>query len=327
MRVLITGASGFLGKAVVRAAIAEGHEVVALVRPAGNIDMLEWPSNVHIVRGDLRQIEQWATELDGVEAVVHLAAATGGDLPTQFSGTVVATENLLNRLPMKALRKLVHISSFSVYDYASIGFGRTLEESTPVEPRPENRDAYTTTKIVQERLVKEACEAAGTPLVIIRPGAIVGRGKDWGFGRVTSLGGFDLIFSPGARFPMTYVDNCAEAIVRALDAPVASGSIFNIVDDNLPTYGRYHRLGRRSGAKGVKRALYLPWFGVTLLGGAVSILNRVGFNGRAKLPEMLDLQRQRVRWRPLRYSNRAAKEHLGWSPRVPLAEAIARIAN
>ena len=327
MRVLITGASGFLGRAVVKAAVTEGHEVVALVRPNADVDMLEWPSNVQILRGDLRQIGEWATQLDRVEAVVHLAAATGGDLPTQFSGTVVATENLLNRLPMNSLRRFVQVSSFSVYDYASFGFRGTLDELTPVEPHPENRDAYTVTKILQEQLVREACEAADTPLVIIRPGAIVGPGKDWEFGRVLKLAGFDVIFSPGAQFPMTYVDNCADAIVRALDAPVASGSIFNIIDDNLPTYGRYHRLGRRFGSAGVERAIYLPWFGVTLLGGVVAILNRIGFKGRAKLPEMLDRRRQRVRWRPLRYSNRAAKEHLGWTPRVSLADAIARIAN
>ena len=327
MKVLVTGASGFLGRAVVPAVAAAGHEVIALVRPIAILDTLGWPNSVRIVRGDLRQLGDWSKQLGGVESVVHLAAASSGDLPTQFSGTVAATEKLLDRLPMGSLRRFVHISSFSVYDYSAVGFRGTLSEATPIDPRPEKRDAYTITKILQERLVTDVCEAADTQLVVIRPGAIIGPGKDWGFGRVFKLGRFDVIFSPAAKFPATYVANCADAIVKALDAPVRSGSVYNIVDDDLPSYGRYHRLGRRLGARGVAPALYVPWFAVSLLGAIVSLLNRLMFSGRAKLPEFLDSRRQRVRWKPMFYSNRAAKEQLGWSPAIPLEVAISKTAG
>jgi nucleoside-diphosphate-sugar epimerase len=162
--------------------------------------------------------------------------------------------------------------------------------------------------------------------VIIRPGAIIGPGKDWGFGRVARVGRFDLVFSPGAKFPLTYVSNCADAIVNALEAPVPSGSVYNIVDDELPTYRQFHRLGRQFGGKTVGTALYLPWFAVTLLGGLVLLINSLAFRGRAKLPELLDRRRQRVRWRPMHYSNQAAKQHLGWAPAVPLELAAKRSA-
>jgi 2-alkyl-3-oxoalkanoate reductase len=324
LRVLVTGASGFLGREVVQAARAAGHEVVALVRPTAQLADLGWPASVTVVRGDLRQVGDWAKDLAGIEAVAHLAAAPTGDLPTQFSSTVVATENLLAHLPMQSLRRFVHVSSFSVYDYGCVGFRGSLTEATPVDSAPEKRDAYTITKIAQERLVTEACEAAVTPLVVIRPGAIVGPTKDWGFGRVMKLGRFDLIFSPRAKLPLTYVSNCADSIVKALEAQVPSGSVYNIVDDELPTYGRFHQLGRRFAGETVGPALYVPWFGVVLLGAAVSVINTVLFGGRAKLPELLDRRRQRVRWRPMTYNNEAAKRDLGWTPTVPL-EVAAKI--
>src|SRR5690349_7183633 len=114
MKVLVTGASGFLGKSVVRAAADAGHQVLALVRPMAKVDALRWPGEVCVIRGDLRQVGGWAKQLEGIEAVAHLAAAPTGDLPTQLSGTVVATENLLNSLPA-SVRRFVHVSSFSVY--------------------------------------------------------------------------------------------------------------------------------------------------------------------------------------------------------------------
>ena len=325
MKVLVTGAAGFLGREVVRSAALAGHDVLALVRPTTDASAIDWPSDVEILHGDLRQVGDWAKHLGVVEAVVHLAAAPSGDLATQFAGTVVATENLLSHLPLQSLRRFVHVSSFSVYDYAAVGSGGAVTESTPIEPAPRTRDAYTMTKIAQERLVTETCAQAGVPLVVIRPGAIIGPGKSWGIGAVMKLGRFDLVYSPGARFPLTYVGNCAEAIARAIDAHVESGSVYNIVDDDLPSYGRYHRLGRRLGAAG--RALYVPWFGVAFLGAAVSLVNRIGFKGRAKLPELLDRRRQQVRWQPMSYSNRAAKRDLGWCPAVPLETAVERIAS
>lgn len=322
MNVLVTGASGFLGRFVVRTASDAGHQVLALVRPTANVDDLGWSKEVRIIRGDLRQVGDWSKQLGEVDAVVHLAAAPTGDLPTQLSGTVVATENLLGSLRLQSLRRFVHVSSFSVYDYSAVGLGGTVSETTPIDPNPEKRDAYTITKILQERLVTAACREAGTHLVVIRPGAIVGAGKDWGFGRVLKLGRFDVVFSPGARLPLTYVANCADAIVKALDAAVPTGSVFNVVDDDLPSYGQFHKAGRRLRTPDVRPALYVPWFAVSLIGAGVDMINRLLFNGRAKIPEFLDPARQGVRWRPMSYSNRAARAGLGWSPAVSLPDAL-----
>jgi UDP-glucose 4-epimerase len=327
MKVLVTGASGFFGREVVKVAAARGYDVLALVRPTAKVEPLEWPSTVQVVRGDLRQAGSLEAEFESVEAVVHLAAASSGDLASQFSGTVVATENLLRAVPMNSLKRFVHVSSFSVYDFAGIPrFRRALSETTPVEPLPEKRDAYTETKIWQENLVREACVAADTPHVILRPGAIYGPGKDWDFGRAFSLGRLDFIFSPLARFRLTHVSNCAEAAIKAIEASVPLGSTFNIVDDNLPTHGSYYRMCRRAGAN-VGFGLYIPWLVIYLLGHFVDLVDRVAFGRTAKLPELLALRRQKARWRPIHYSNEPAKRMLGWVPRVTLSDGVEQMLH
>ena len=322
MKILVTGAGGFLGRAVVQFAAAK-HQVVALVRPAADVSGHGWPDSVQIVRGDLREPGQWCALMHGIEAIVHLAAATSGDLSHQFRGTVVATENFLGHIPLGSINRFVHVSSFSVYDFGAIPTDGLITETTPIEPRPERRDAYTITKIHQERLVVEACQATHTPYVILRPGVVYGPGKNWDYGRAICLGRFDIIFSPGAAFRLTFVDNCAEAIVKSLDAPVPSGSIFNIVDDELPSHRRYYYLCRRAGAS-TGWPIYVPWFMITGLGRIIALVNRIAFRGGARLPEILAHPRQQARWKPLHYTNEHAKAALGWSPRIRLEDALTR---
>lgn len=321
MKVLVTGASGFLGRAVVANAVAAGHQVIAMVRPTTDADGLDWPADqVTVVRGDLRQIGTWSGEIHVAEAVIHLAASLSGDLATQFSGTVVATENLLAQVDVASLARFVHVSSFSVYDFTALRSGGVLTEATPIEPLPEERDAYTATKIIQERMVIEACSSAGTPFVVLRPGAIYGPGKDWDFGAAVASGRCSFIFSPRAPFRLTYVENCADAIVRALEAPMAVGRVLNIVDDDLPSHAAFFRMCRKAGAE-TGRAIPVPWLLLAAAGKAVAVADKVFFKG-AKLPEVLAYRRQQARWKPLRYSNEEAKRALDWAPKVAWRDAV-----
>lgn len=325
MRVLVTGAGGFLGNAVVEAALAAGHDVLAVRRPASARFADAARANLTWLFADLRQPEGLSEALRGVEGVIHCAAAASGDLATQLASTVLGTENLLAAVPGD-LRRFVHVSSFSVYDFDAPRFGGTLSEDTPLESSPTRRDAYTQTKLLQEEMVREYAAAHHIPLVVARPGAIYGPGKTWDYGRGLAVRGFDLIFAPLARMRLIHVDNCAAALVAALTAPIESELIVNLVDAEQPSHWRFHRLARRAGFRtGIP--IPIPYFLVLMLGGSARLASQLFFNNRARLPELFDPPRQRARWRPLRYAHARFDAAFGVQQSVPLQAGIAAMAS
>ena len=311
----MTGAAGFLGSRVAAKCAAAGHQTWALRRPGPSVaEPAEGPRWIY---GDLRETGSWRQHVADAEAIIHCAAAGSGDLPDQLGKTLVGTENLLSATSDQ-LRRIVHVSSFSVYDFAAPGLRGKIDETTPLETEPERRDAYTIAKLAQESLVREFAIDGKFDLAVIRPGMIYGLGKDWGFGRALRVGRFDLIFSPLARIRLTHVDNCADAIVAALGGP--AGTV-NIVDPDPPTHWEFHRRCRQAGL-GAGIALPVPYIAVVALGTMAQLASKFFFRGNARLPEILDLRRQRARWRPLRYSHAVASAPLDGLPHVQLAEGV-----
>ena len=132
--------------------------------------------------------------------------------------------------------------------------------------------------------------------------------------------------SAGSRMRLIHVDNCADAIIAALDAPITGEAIVNLVDDECPSHWSFHRAGQRAGlVQGT--AIPVPYLAVLALGLAARIASKLGFAGRARLPEMLDLPRQRVRWRGLRYANTQARSLLNWQSQVTVKQAISEMAK
>ena len=328
MTVLVTGANGFLGRRVVRAAARAGHDVLALVRPgAAPAAELVDDDRVEVVRGDLRADGPWRRAAAAADAVVHLAAATSGDLATQVAGTVRATEQLLVAIDSSALDRFVHVSSFSVYDADALATGDVLDERSPLEADPSRRDAYTATKLFQERLVREAFAAHPERLVVLRPGMIFGPGHDWAWGAALTLGTrAAVLIAPHAPMPVVYVDDCADAVVAALGSSAAGGRTIDLVDDDLPTHAGLARLGRRLG-RAPAIALPVPWTVAAGLGRLVATIDRRWFAGRARLPEVLASARLAARWKPRRYDNALAHELLDWSPSVGIHEGARRTAS
>ena len=170
MKVLVSGAGGFLGRQVVEQLLRRGHSVRAIIRPASLAP--DWGRAVDIFRADLRSHDNLLSAFDGVDAVVHLAAATSGNQDVQFASTVVATERFLDAMAKSPVKRLVHVSSLVVYDWERAK--GVMDEDTPLLNDAYDMGGYTLAKVWQERVVSRFAKAHSWELTIMRPGFIWG---------------------------------------------------------------------------------------------------------------------------------------------------------
>ena len=237
--------------------------------------------------------------------------------------SVVTTRNLLDAcVRSESLRRFVNISSFAVYSNINKRSGNLLDETCPMERRPDLRgEAYTFAKAKQEELVAEYGQKFGIPVVQVRPGAVYGPGNPGITGRV-GIGTFGLFLHLGGgnRIPLTYVDNCADAIVLAGIKTGVSGEAFNVVDDDLPTSRQFLRLYKREVRE--FSSLYLPKFASYALCYLWEWYST--WSSGQLMPPAFNRRRWNSFWKSTRYSNLKLKAKLGWNPKVSTKEGLRR---
>jgi nucleoside-diphosphate-sugar epimerase len=199
--------------------------------------------------------------------------------------------------------------------------GRLLDESCPIEARPELRgEAYCFAKVKQDEIVTEYGRKFGIPYVIVRPGYVYGPGNEAITDRV-GIDTFGVFLHCGGsnKIPFTYIDNCADAIAVAGLKMGIDGETFNVVDDDLPTSRRFLRLYKRK----VKsfRSFYVP-HGVSF---ALSYLwERYSIWSQGQLPPSFNCRRWHSYWKKTTYSNAKLKTRVGWTPRVSMTDGLDR---
>ena len=316
---LVSGAGGFLGRSVVDRLLERGHEVRAIVRPSSSKP--PWPDTVEVFRADLRVQDGLVSAFDGVDAVLHLAAATSGNEDTQFASTVVATERFLDAMAKSTVKRLIHVSSLVVYDWSKAR--SCMDEKTPLENNPYAMGGYTIAKIWQERVVSRFAKKHSWDLTIARPGFIWGEGHAQIAGMGRQFGRLYLLFGPFTRLPLSHVDNCADCLVTAIENPAASGEILNIIDGDDVRVWRYAReYARRSGQRGPLLPVpYRVGLGIAQL---AALTSRTLFGKKGKLPSLLTPRRFESQFKPIRFSNRKVTSVLDWRPRLSFDQCLDR---
>lgn len=228
MRVLVTGASGFIGSHVTNLLQAHMHDVVALDRNAANGVVLN-PGSRGIWGHDLRYLQprSWLSEID---AVIHLAGLGGTAQSWEkvfeyWMANVSATDRLIRVMKQAGVKRLIHISSSSVYGKVATGD----EDSSTIPASP-----YGVTKLAGERLAYCLCQHFGIDLTIIRPFTVYGPGqrKDMIHNIVINrlLQGLPIIIEGDGKQSRgcTFVKDIAKAIIMTLEKPEAIGRTYNV---------------------------------------------------------------------------------------------------
>jgi nucleoside-diphosphate-sugar epimerase len=321
-RVVVTGASGFVGRAAAEAARDAGHEVIALGRRAE----ADLGPGIAYTALDLGQGGDIAPILAGADAVIHAAGAMAGDDAAHARDTLAPTQAVLDALPEGA--RLVLVSSLSVYGYAALPPGVLLNELTPREADPEKRDAYTRAKLAQERMAVAAARARGVDLWLIRPGAIYGPGRTHTGWLGISVKGRHVTPGGDPTVPGVDIGRVGQGLVAAvtvskpqnrdISAPgCAPAAVINLIDPDPPRQSAWaaavgQRLTRLPGGLMFKAAAALD-----LAGDLMPGLGR-------RLPRIVMAPALAARFKDLRYATTRAEDVLGLAPEdSPFAERMA----
>jgi nucleoside-diphosphate-sugar epimerase len=326
LKILVTGAGGFLGKAIVQRLLVHGQmDVRCMLRDTSKAKGLEeiaarFPgAKLEFVSVNLRNANEIPAAVADCEMVIHSAAALKGSPAEMFMDSVVASRNLLDAVAQRQPMRMVLVSSFGAMGVSGLGRGAMVDENTPMETHPERRDVYSYSKLRQEQLFWEYRERFGFELVVLRPGVIYGPGGGQFSNRVgLSMFGTFLHLGGSNLLPLTYVDNCAEAIVVAALTPGAAGEIYNVVDDDLVTSRQYLSLYKKE----VKpmRSVPVPYF--ALMWGS-RLVESYSKRSKGQLPAIFTPYKTRAMWGGNRFSN-AKLKGIGWQPLISTREGLAR---
>jgi nucleoside-diphosphate-sugar epimerase len=319
---VITGATGFIGGCLAERLARNGRRVRCLIRAGSDTSRLR-ELGVELVVGDLADRESLARAFAGAEQAVHCAALVS-DWATRAeiaATNVTGTRNLLDACKASPVRRLVHLSTTDVYGHPG---GPPVQES-----RLGGRFAnwYAQTKLEAEGEVRRAAAGGELDAVILRPATVYGPGSREVVGQIASaIRRRQMLLIDGGRAiaGLCFVENLIDAVVIALQHPSAPGRVFNITDGLEITWRRFtgdlaaaleRPAPRWSIPYGLASAL-----GLTLEHGYRLLRRGSGLT----VPPLLSRQAVQVLGRDQAFSNRQARELLGWTPRVDYETGLAR---
>jgi len=311
--ILVTGAGGFLGSALVKALLSQGKSVRVLKHKSSDKESQSADACV----GDLGDPDVVDAAIQGTEVVYHVGAATHGSWPDYESGTIGGTRNVVASCLRHQVRTLVYVSSLSVLSYATLPAHARVSESAQLEQFPGRRGGYANSKLQAEKIVAEAVRDRNLRAVILRPGNIFGPGAErvppYG---VIPIGSHWMVIGRGdALLPLVYVSDVVDALLKSAECTEAIGQVIHLVDPQAITQREYLKYCQTKMPE--IRVHYLPR---SFLYCAAAGMQGLGALARINVP--LTIYRLRSIKPYVEFDCTAARQLLNWVPKVGIKNGL-----
>jgi nucleoside-diphosphate-sugar epimerase len=321
LKVLVTGAAGFLGGHLIDMLVERGDDVRAMVRPVEDAQRLRALDNVDVVYGDLTNPESLKIAVQGIECVYNVAAKTGpwGTEEAYHAINVRGLTDLLLAAMEAGVQRIVHTSSITVYGHKLRGI------VTEDHPYRAEDNPYSRTKIAGEKVIASMVRDRGAPVVTVRPAWIYGPRDNASFGRYVSLveSGKLFFFGSGKNIvPIVHVRDVAQGLIKAGTAgDEVIGRAYTLADDRRVTQEEY--LNTIADELGVKRlSLHVPFVPLYVAGRSAELVWRA-MGRRNAAPPPLTTYGVTLQGRDQQFSIERARKELGYAPEYDVKRGVA----
>lgn len=308
-RVFITGALGFIGRALAERYRTLGADVCG-------VDLLA-DTQARVVAGDVSQPGDWQDAMAGCDLVIHTAAAVSNaaGLAAQWQLNVMGTRLALDGAARAGAKRFVHFSSIRAF--SDLDFPDGVDEHHPVRT---DGNPYVDTKVASEQVVLQAHAAGEIVCTVLRPGGAYGPGsRPWTILLLEAIKTNQFVLPAMGRgiFSPIYIDNLIDGVVLAATRPQAAGQVFTLTDGVGVTcrefFANYYRmLGRRG-------PVCLPTTVAVSLAHASAALSRL--RGQESEANAITVRSFACRGT---FSIEKARRELGYEPTIDLSEGMRR---
>lgn len=316
MKVLVTGATGFLGRNLTPKLLQQGYEVVALVRKSSNTEGL--PKEIQTREADLLDIRSLVQVVQDIDVVVHFAAYFDfypSDEKLMFEVNVEGTTNLMKACVGTQVERFIYCSTTE-----TMGAIRFPPASEDTELKPDF--SYGESKVLAEKAIREITSQSALAHVIIRPTGVMGEGDLYVMYEVAQQLHQGKVFAlPSnlrARFMYTHIDDVVSGFVAAITEKSALNQTIILCPDEAISWEEFvDIMTSQLGVKPPRLRVpgFIAKFGIALL-SPMKNRKRMTFFWHPKSVDMMNSDRV--------YTNEKAKRLLGWAPKVTMAEGFRR---
>lgn len=321
---MVIGGTGFIGRALTRRLVAEGRDVRVLSRGRHG-PFPDLPDQVETMAASLYDLDALTEAMQGIDVVFNLAKSMDKTWADALVNDVGVTTRIAMASERAGVKRLVYTGTIASYDMSDPGV--TITEDTGFPADMSDRNIYARSKAECERQLMKLHAERGLPVVIARPGIVVGPGgplQHWGIGRWHGAGAVRIWGHGNNILPFVLIDDVVDGLVRMIDAPV-TGQSFNLIGEPmLSARGYFNEIHKALGAKirVVPGNLYAFYASDAVKYG----LKKYALRRPGVIRPSLADWKSRAHFSP--FDNRRPKAALGWQPETDrptfVDKAIAR---